>query len=342
MAFFPNQEVPAGWQPLQELYASHPSLKQDLIRLYTLSGDSDENPNAWSEFEKIFQRVDQFISYRTVFLAYYKHSLEKFAEDGIQFIELRTSFDRILNEDGTYTENEALLALYGNVLQQVKLTYPGFGLTFISCGWRGSSITEVQSQVERTNRLNKAILGMVVGFDLVGEEDAWNSIGYYSTALKMAEIPLFLHGGESIKNSNFNISDAIELHAKRISHSINLFFFPQLERDIVAENILLELCPISNQSLQYVQDIRNHPAIAYLRRGIQASLGSDDPGLFQSQGLTDDYFVAYLSWWLDLVSLKKLILNSIQYSGFSASVKDKYMQQFNQNWDSFIQLVNGG
>lgn len=340
LKFFPDHNIPAGWLPIHQLYEKNPHLPSELFRLYTFGPEDEYRTDIWTEFEKMFSRVDGFISYRPVFLKYYQHSFEILAADGIQFVELRTSFDPILNEDGTYTGDGALVSLYQKVLQQVKLNYPSFTATMIVCSWRGASLNEVNVSIEKTAKLHSDFPEMIVGFDLVGEEELGHSNGFYTPSLLKSPVPLFLHGGESLSASNFNILDAVNLHAPRISHAINLFYFPDLESTLISNKTLLELCPISNQSLHYVRDFRLHPARGYLQKGIQATLGSDDPTFMQSQGLTDDYFVAYLAWGIDLNSLKKLMLNSIICSGQSPSLKQHQLDFFISSWNHFILDVN--
>ena len=65
---------------------------------------------------------------------------------------------------------------------------------------------------------------------------------------------------------------------------------------------MLEVCPISNQALRYVSDPRLRPARGFLQRGLQGVLGSDDPAICGSTGLTDDYWMACTAWGLDLRS----------------------------------------
>lgn len=340
LKFFPDHNIPAGWIPIRQLYEKNPQLPSELFRLYTIGPEDENRTDIWVEFEKMFSRVDGFISYRPVFLKYYQHSFEILAADGVQFAELRTSFDPILNEDGTYTREGALVSLYQKALQQARISYPSFTVTMIVCGWRGASLEEVNTSVQMASKLHSDFPELIVGFDLVGEEDQGHSNGFYASSLLMSPVPLFLHGGESLSASNSNILEAVNLHAKRISHAINLFYFPDLESTLIQNNILLELCPISNQSLHYVKDFRLHPALRYLQKGIQATLGSDDPTFMQSQGLTDDYFVAYLAWELDLYSLKKLLINSITCSGQSQTLKQQQLDLFLNSWNRFISEVN--
>ena len=335
----PYHTTTTGWVPIEEYTAQEPDWQSTMREWFTLGTEDEQTEDAWTEFELIFQRIDGFISYRPVFTEYYQYALEKLAAEGISYLELRTSFDHLLDEDGQWIDDDGLINIYNSIVNEVKATYPEFNLALIITGWRGDTQEGVTQQVERANGLFSTVPGFVVGFDLVGEEDGWNNNGYYSEALAQAMMPLFLHGGESVLITNHNISDAINLQAKRISHAINLVLFPDLEGEILQNDVLLELCPISNQALRYTNDLAKHPGKGYLQRGLQGTLGSDDPALFGTEGLTDDYFVAYLAWNLDLRSVKKLIINSINYGGMPSGEKEIHLAAFTEKWDLFIEDV---
>ena len=78
---------------------------------------------------------------------------------------------------------------------------------------------------------------MVVGFDLVCEEDYTPQLDGYIDVLYAArdkakqmgiEFPLYLHAGESNSRQNTNVYDAILLGSKRIGHGFNLAHRPEL------------------------------------------------------------------------------------------------------------------
>lgn len=338
LAVFPNNRIPDGWQKIQELNNNRTNLKNELYKLYTI-GKEDYGVNLWEEFENIFQRVDSFISYKPVFINYYQHSFEQFAQENISFIELRTSVDNILAENGLFLKDGEVLDIYNSIISKVKVKYPEFALGIIICGWRGDDSNNMADVVSRANSLKSQFPDLILGFDLVGEEDKNNSTQYFSDNLNNCLLPLFLHAGESLNHSNNNIATSIQLNSKRIAHALNLLYFPNFQNQIINNDIALELCPISNHALGYIRDFRTHPGINYLRNGIQCTLNSDDPAIFQSNGLTDDFFAAYLSWYLDLASIKKLALNSIVYSGFSDSKIQLLKEKFSKDWDAYIKAI---
>ena len=76
LGVFPVGPAPKGWILLSELKAARPDLRRELVELYTLGPEEFGVPDVWKEFEAIFWRIDGFVSYRPVFLAYYQDAFE--------------------------------------------------------------------------------------------------------------------------------------------------------------------------------------------------------------------------------------------------------------------------
>lgn len=78
-----------------------------------------------------------------------------------------------------------------------------------------------------------------------------------------------------------------------------------------------------------------------LSKGIQATISSDDPGLFGYEGVTLDYVYAVGAWMLDLRDLKKLSLNGIKYANISEEKKKYYYEEiFPKKWSAWVDSIN--
>jgi adenosine deaminase CECR1 len=99
---------------------------------------------------------------------------------------------------------------------------------------------------------------------------------------------------------------------------------------------LIEVNPISNQILGYVSDLRNHPARVLLANNVNLSINSDDPGVFGYDGLSYDFWMAYLNWDLTVKDLKKLVFNSIDYSTLNKTEKAKARKHLEKVWTDFV------
>ncbi len=89
--------------------------------------------------------------------------------------------------------------------------------------------------------------------------------------------------------------------------------------------------------LGFTTDLRTHPVRYMLTRGLQATISSCVPGVFDYQGVTLDYVYAFLCWDLDLVDLKKLSINGIKYgSGMEEEEKKRLFITFDKQWTHFV------
>jgi adenosine deaminase CECR1 len=217
----------------------------------------------------------------------------------------------------------------------------------IYSGHRRASATDVWTQLKQAVELRKAWTdrNFILGFDLVGEEDAGHTTEYFlpdwvklrsHLAEQKTTLPFFFHDGESDWPSDENLYDAFLLGSRRIGHGFNLFRFPTLQKQVKSHQVAVEVCPISNQQLRYVSDLRMHPASGYLNQGIACVIGSDDPGIFGNEGLSFDFWEAVVAWDLDLRSLKQLALNSLLYSGMTELEKSAAIAHWQASWDDWV------
>ena len=110
-----------------------------------------------------------------------------------------------------------------------------------------------------------------------------------------------MHAGEA--DGAASIRDAIALlGARRIGHGIRAVEDADLLQQIVAGDVLLEVCPTSNVRTGVVPDLAGHPLPSLLRSGVRVVLGADDPSFFDTT-LTGELELAYTHLGLDLAQL---------------------------------------
>ncbi len=80
------------------------------------------------------------------------------------------------------------------------------------------------------------------------------------------------------------------LGVDRIDHGNRALEDPALVARLVAEEMTLTVCPLSNLKLCVVEDMARHPMRAMLDAGIKATVNSDDPAYFG--GYINDNFAA--------------------------------------------------
>jgi adenosine deaminase-related growth factor len=134
---------------------------------------------------------------------------------------------------------------------------------------------------------------------------------------------------------NENVLDAILLDSRRIGHGPALFKHPLLMQIAIERGIAIEICPISNQVLGYVADLRNHPAVLYITSGLPVVICPDDPGIWKCS-FSYDFYAAFMAWGLDLKCLKQLAMSSLIYSAMAPEEKERALRHCHEKWAKFL------
>ena len=322
-----------GWRRVADVRqdAADPKAFDDaLYRSITLGEEDRESPDIWREFTAVFQRVAGLTSHPEVRAEYWRHLLLALVEENVQYVESRS------------------VAIDASIVLDVQTRDPDFDVKFIAAAGRSASRNRITQMLANALDLRAKEPDRIVGFDLVEEEDRTNTNLYYAEQLLAAQqeaarrgldLPLYLHSGETSWAENENLYDAVLLGAARIGHGLALIKHPRLMQIVKERGIAVEVCPISNQILGYVSDLRNHPAVHYINAGLPVVLSTDDPAIFR-QSLSHEFYVAFMAWGLDLASLKQLAMNSLAYSGMRADEKQRALAAWDRRWTAFITWLN--
>lgn len=209
----------------------------------------------------------------------------------------------------------------------------------------------------------------VIGFDFVSEEDRGQKTSVYAEKIiyqpmgkgyeggagqgwddlpRIQHIDFFLHDGESNWNEDDNVLDAVLIAKHRIGHGFNMNKYMEvadtLTGDINQEKLpepVLEICPISNQLLRYIPDLRNHPAYELMKRGMCCVICNDDPQILDNPGLSFDFWEAYMAMNLSLLHLKAMVLIPYYYRYFGYGTDQKFdyeaaHDEFLMEWNLFV------
>eukprot|EP01137_Pigoraptor_chileana_P022762 Opistho-2@88033 len=329
-----------------------------LYRLLTLVTEKPDEAYptqsaVWGKFDGSIIAADGLINYRPFFELYFRKAFEDFAADNIQYVELRSLLGSVYEADGTLYDRHTVMALFQTAVSDaVKSTNGKFaGAKLIYCGLRAADADVVAAQMDDAIALAMKFPGFFAGFDLVGREDPGHTLVYFvDTFLASAEkqekagvrLSYFLHAGETNweeSGADDNLMDAVMLNTTRIGHGFALLHHPLVEEIVAERKIAVEVCPISNQVLKLVPDLRNHPASAYLDRGLPITINSDDPALFGSVGLSHDFYEAFMGFGggrLDIRALKFMAQNSLQYSAMSSGERSVALAEFDARWAEFV------
>lgn len=339
------ENEPENAIPLNEALKDKKITLEQLKEIIVLS-DEDISNGRWVSFRKSQTAVNKLHLNTEMYRLIYEEGFRNSCKNNACLLEIRLSFkesDQI---------NIANVSIIRDAYYNVKEEYPELVVRVIaSTGKNYKSIENIDIEPLRSAiRLSKTmkdeydsnnVNDFIIGIDLVGQEDARKPLEEYRDFLSSKEVQesglkLFLHAGESLRNDNTSVIDAYMLDSTRVGHAFNLYRFPKLMKKYADKKIAIEVCPLSNYRLGFVQDLRLHPALIYLQSGIPIVISSDDGLFFTEEPLVNDYYVAILSWNLDLAVIKQLSLNNIIYSGLSDKEIKTLKNNWENDWDKFI------
>lgn len=333
--------VPEGFKRFSDAFLDGDFSTEELRTIWTLLG---ENPHqtVWEWFETIFDR-HMYATSDSIVRRYYEAVFRYYVRLGIQHVEIRVlTF-------GTPQEAASMASAIRDAYYAVMDSEPGFSVKLLGCGLKYSwvDLGVTTSMMENALYIHENVKDtrrgedFLVGLDLVNEEDRSNNISFYGELLTRCvrehpSLKLMLHCGETLHTGSTSVPEALQLCPVRIGHGFNLFRHKHLEDVIKDNDICMEVCPVSNLELHYVNDLRKHPAIEYFRKGLPMVLASDDPAFQERENLTDDFFAAAAFWDLSLADLKLLAFNSIKYCSASLETKQSMFEEWLRRWDAFV------
>lgn len=308
----------------------------------------------WAKFMDYFAKVEGLMLYAPVFEDYLWEGLRQIREDNVQYVEIRALLPQVYELDGSTHDSDWVLALYRRVINNFVQQYTDFtGGRIIKTSLRFKPARDMLNDVKEATRLFTYNPDILVGFDLVGQEDPLHPLLYYIDALLYpttqavppVHLPYFFHAGETDWQetaTDYNLVDAILLNTTRIGHGYALHKHPTLMKRVKEQDIALEINPISNQVLKLVADPRNHPAASLIAQDMPVVISSDDHASWEAQPLSHDFYLTFMALTGEetgLATLKQLALNSLRYSALADEMKQTAIRLWQRKWDTFIREV---
>ncbi|KAK5867779.1 hypothetical protein PBY51_012242 [Eleginops maclovinus] len=302
----------------------------------------------WGKFEQCFLALWGLVTYAPVFRDYYYQGLAQFYTDNVMYMEVRALLPEIYELDGSTHDTAWTLKTYQDITRQFTAEYPEFfGVRVIFTIHRGVNASKMARAVEEAMKLQRDFPDIMAGFDLVGREDSGRPLWYFRDALSLpaergVTLPYFFHAGETDLEGtevDQNLLDALLLNTSRIGHGFALLRHPVAKDLSRKRGVAVEVCPISNQVMKLVKDLRNHPAATLMSENHPLVISSDDPGMFGSSGLSYDFYEAFVGFGgmrSNLGSLKELAINSIRYSSLNPKQQEKALALWQRRWDNFV------
>jgi adenosine deaminase len=145
----------------------------------------------------------------------------------------------------------------------------------------------------------------------------------FSAAFRRAQemgLSAVAHAGE--EGPPEYIWEALDLlGARRIDHGVRCLEDERLVERLVAEQVPLTVCPLSNVKLRVFPSLREHNILALLARGLIVTVNSDDPAYFGG------YVADNLSAVADAFGLGEVEIAQLARNSFVASFLDDVSKQ---------------
>ncbi|KAL5291938.1 CECR1.2 family protein [Megaselia abdita] len=341
---YPKDKCSGKWKLMETLRKAGNFSDESLIGKFSIQTKTFENTKeVWKHFIKTFVNTDNLMEYKPNFEEYVRSFLKECLDDGVQYMEIRSGVPELFDIDGNMNTKEETIMLIQEILKEFKSKNPDFiDMKIIYGKNRRKSATKTLDYLNETLTLSKKFPELIIGFDLVNQEDEGYSLLEHAPLLLNQPLNYFFHAGETNwfgTTVDENLIDAVLLGTKRIGHGYALTKHPEIKEMVKLNDICVEISPISNKMLHYVKDLRNHPVASFIADDVPIVISSDDPSFFNTAPLSHDFYMTFVgiaSAHSDLRFLKQLAINSIKYSGMSEDEKTIAHRVWSKKWNNWI------
>ena len=191
---------------------------------------------------------------------------------GLSYAEVR--FAPQLHGQLGLTQDEAVQAALAGFGKAMEESRGRILLKAVLCCMRGDAAHEANLETVRTAA--KYLKKGAAAVDLAGAEGLYPT-GDFKEEFSLARelgVPFTIHAGEA--DGPESIWKALEFGAVRIGHGVRAAEDEKLMEELARRGIVLEMCPSSNLQTKAVTRITDYPLREYLRRGIKATVNSDN------------------------------------------------------------------
>lgn len=265
----------------------------------------------WRRFQACFDPAGTLLNYEPVVRTFYQMLFSSLAEDKINWVEIRAGESSgNLVHDGDEKPDPNLDAWWHVLVEELdkfKNSDKGkdfWGARIIWSDARIKSPDAITASMKVALQRKVNFPELFSGYDLIAQEDLGGALIELAPQLvwfrEQTErlnltIPYFFHAGETLGDGNTtdnNLVDALLFNTRRIGHGFSLYKHPDLIQHMREQNVMVEVCPISNEVLRLNSDVLHHPLPAMIAHGVPTAISNDDPAILGQDvaGLSYDFY----------------------------------------------------
>lgn len=265
---------------------------------------------AWDDFDHFIQVFDTVSSairtpedYQLITYDY----LARSAMEGVIYCELTVSYDHAHHKGISYKDFIDGIASGMSAAKRDYQIESRIIVTIVRHNGPENAIKTAQTVLENPHPF-------VTGFGLAGDEAGFPP-SLFTEAFELVAkngLSCTAHAGEWAGPEG--IWEAIEhLPLTRIGHGVRSIEDPELIKELIKREIVLECCPGSNVALDLYPSFEEHPFLKLKQAGVQVTLNSDDPPYF-STTIGKEYNIAKSVHSLDREALIEITNTAIRAS----------------------------
>ena len=289
-------------------------------------------------FDHIWPRLGDILRNPAVRFELLTDNIKAFAAEGVRYLEMQFGLDGLAANDGTPMNRVTALAQLEARLAAPDVTATGLVIRFQEMVLRFAANAEADLATQYA--WVDAHRDRWVGLNMAGIEE--NNRGhptrflgaYRALRSRYPTLPLSIHAGE-MDAPDDHIRQTLLLGASRIGHGVNILGDPDTLLLLQhSPRTLIEVNLISNQLLEYVDDLSAHPFPELLRTGVPVCLNTDDRGMWDSN-MTDEYYTAVTAFNLSWAELTQLARNSLEHAFVDDTTKARLLADYERDLAAF-------
>lgn len=197
--------------------------------------------------------------------------VEDLSKLGIDYAEVR--FAPQLSTNKGLTQSEVVEAAINGVKRGMK-DFPSIKCGLILCCMRGENIQD--KNIETIEVAKKYLGDVVCAVDLAGAESLYPTEIFEPVFKKANEynLPRTIHAGEAAGPDS--IRKALSYGTKRLGHGVNAIYDKELMKELIDNEVTLEVCVKSNYQTKVVESIEEHPIKKLFDAGVRVTVNSDN------------------------------------------------------------------